>query len=164
MKSFAVACACLISAPAAAAPTATAPMLSTPATLSSAAARRLLAHAIAISAERGYHLCLAIDGAAGNLLSFDRQDSAAPGCVEAAMAKAHSAAINGADTEVFLAFAREHNPALGAIPGIVPAVAGVVVRHQGAVVGSIGIAGGPSDAEEQRFAAELRQQLEGWLD
>lgn len=139
-------------------------MLRTSTSLSSIAARKLLARAVEISSTRGYHLCVAIDDPAGNLLAFDRQDSAAPGCAEASMAKARSAAINGADTEVFLNFARNHNPALGAIPGIVPAVAGVVLHHQGAAVGSIGIAGGPSDDEEQRFAAELRQQLESWLD
>jgi glc operon protein GlcG len=150
-----------LSAPARAAPGA---MLVSPPTLSSADARKLLAQSIAVSKQRGYHLCLAIEDGHGGLLAFDRDDEAAPGCVAAAIAKATSAATNGADTEVFLAFARDHNPALGAIPGIVPAVAGVVLRKGDAVVGSLGIAGGPSDAEEKRFADELRQQLQAWLD
>lgn len=139
-------------------------MLVAPPTLSSAAARKLLAQGIAIAEQRGYHLCLAIDDAKGNLLAFDRQDDASPGCVEAAMAKARSAAANGVDTEKFLEFAQEHNPSLGAIPGIIPAVAGDVIHYDGAIVGSVGVAGGPSDAEETRFAGELRDAAESWFD
>lgn len=160
MKHYLLFAAALAPVPAMAAPE---PALHQQPSLSSATARRLLAQSIAVSKERGYHLCLAIDDPGGHLLAFDRDDTAAPGCADAAQAKARSAAVNGADTKIFLDFAREHNPALGAIPGIVPAVAGVALRHQGQIVGSIGIAGGPSDAEEQRFADELRHQLEQWL-
>jgi glc operon protein GlcG len=138
--------------------------LSTPPTLSSAAARKLLARAIEIADQRGYRLCLAITDANGNLLEFDRHDGAHPGCVDAAIAKARSAASNGVDTEVLLKLAHDYNPAIGAIPGIVPAVAGVVLRYRGTVVGGVGIAGGPSDGEEKRFADDLRRQLEQWLD
>lgn len=138
-------------------------VLRTPATLSSAAAFRLLTEAQRVARQRGYANCIAIDDANGNLLAFVRGGNTAPGCVEAAMAKARSAASNGVDTRVFYDLAKDKNVALGFIPGIVPAVAGVIVRYKGDVIGGIGIAGGPSDTEEERFAAELRDQLLSWL-
>ncbi|WP_321781880.1 GlcG/HbpS family heme-binding protein [Paraburkholderia sp. J94] len=138
--------------------------VSTQPTLSSAAARKLLAQAIEMGDKRGYRLCVAIADASGNLLDFDRHDGAHPGCVDAAIAKAKSAASNGVDTEVLLKLAHDTNPGIGAIPGIVPAVAGDVLRYRGVVIGAIGIAGGPNDAEETRFAGELRRLLEQWLD
>ncbi|WP_321880932.1 heme-binding protein [Paraburkholderia bannensis] len=137
--------------------------LSTPPTLSSAAARRLLAQAIEIGDKRGYRLCLAITDSSGNLLDFDRHDGAHPGCVEAAIAKAKSAASNGVDTQRLLDLARDYNPSIGAIPGIIPAVAGVALLYQGKVIGGIGVAGGPNDKAEADFAAELQSIVDGWL-
>ncbi len=123
----------------------------------------LLEQAVSKAAADHVHPCIAIADASGNLLAFKRMDGAAPGCVEAAMAKARSAAINDVDTQVFYDVARKQNPALGSIPGILPAVAGVVIRQQGAAIGSIGIAGGASDAQEQQFATDLARGFERGL-
>jgi glc operon protein GlcG len=157
----------LLATPALAAPApaggAAEPALATPPTLSSASAFRLLTLADQLGRQRGYANCIAIDDANGNLLAFVRRGNTAPGCVEAAMAKARSAASNGVDTRVFYDLAKDKNVALGFIPGILPAVAGVIITHKGAVIGSVGIAGGPSDAEEEKFAAELRDQMLSWL-
>lgn len=111
----------------------------------------------------GVHPCISIDDASGHLLAFKRLDGAAPGCVAAAMKKAESAAINGVDTVVFYDLARKQNLQLGSIPGILPAVAGVVIRAHGEVVGSIGVAGGSSDTEEQQFASSLAHAFEAKL-
>ncbi|WP_339385826.1 GlcG/HbpS family heme-binding protein [Burkholderia sp. Ac-20379] len=133
------------------------------ANLSLDGASQLLDRAVAQARADGVHPCIAIDDASGNLLAFKRMDGAAPGCVAAAMKKAESAAINGIDTVVFYDLARKQNPALGSIPGILPAVAGVVIRANGAVVGSLGVAGGSSDAEEQQFASGLAREFEATL-
>lgn len=123
----------------------------------------LLEQAVAKAAADHVHPCIAVTDANGNLLAFKRMDGAAPGCVEAAIAKAHSAAINDVDTVVFYDMARKQNPALGSIPGILPAVAGVVIRQHGASIGSLGIAGGASDAQEQQMATDLVRSFESTL-
>jgi glc operon protein GlcG len=134
------------------------------ATISSAAADRLLSYTKQQAINRGYHICIAIDDAAGNLLAFDRMQGANAGCVEAALAKAHSAGLNAVNTQIFYDLARKQNLALGFIPGILPAMAGVVLHdHASTAVGSIGIAGGPSDDAEQSFALQLSAQFQQWL-
>ena len=133
------------------------------ATISSDAAVKLMAYAIAQAKQKGVSTCIAIDDANGNLLAFTRIGDAQPGCVEAAMGKARSAAANGVNTQVFYDLAKDHNVALGFIPGILPAVAGVVMHRGTAVIGSVGIAGGPTDDAEKAFAAELAATMAAWL-
>lgn len=133
------------------------------ANLSLAGATALLEQAIAKATGEGVHPCIAVTDASGYLLAFKRMDGAAPGCVEAAIKKANSAAINDVDTVVFYDMARKDNLQLGSIPGILPAVAGMVIRQQGQRVGGFGVAGGASDAQEQRFATELARAFEKTL-
>ncbi|MBD1551104.1 GlcG/HbpS family heme-binding protein [Pseudomonas typographi] len=128
--------------------------------LSLQGASLLLEQAITKATTDHVHPCIAIADASGNLLAFKRMDGAPPGCVRAAIKKANSAAINGVDTVVFYDLARQQNLQLGSIPGILPAVAGVVIRQQGEAVGSLGIAGGAGDAQEQQFASDLVRTFE----
>ncbi|MGE8047103.1 GlcG/HbpS family heme-binding protein [Pseudomonas monteilii] len=132
-------------------------------TLSLSGASSLLDTAVARAREEGVHPCIAVADANGYLLAFKRMDGAAPGCVEAAIKKANSAAINDVDTVVFYDLARKDNLQLGSIPGILPAVAGVVIRQHGQRLGAIGVAGGASDAQEQRFATDLVRAFETTL-
>ena len=131
--------------------------------LSLSGATTLLDKAVSRAADDGVHPCIAVTDASGYLLAFKRMDGAAPGCVDAAIKKANSAAINDVDTVVFYDLARKDNLQLGSIPGILPAVAGVVIRQQGQRVGAIGVAGGAGDAQEQRFATELARAFEKTL-
>lgn len=126
-------------------------------------ATALLNQAVSRATVDGVHPCIAVTDASGYLLAFKRMDGAAPGCVDAAIKKANSAAINDVDTVVFYDLARKDNLQLGSIPGILPAVAGVVIRQQGQRVGAIGVAGGAGDAQEQRFATELARAFEKTL-
>lgn len=132
-------------------------------TLSLEGASALLDRAVAAARQEGVHPCIAVTDASGYLLAFKRMDGAAPGCVEAAIGKANSAAINDVDTVVFYDLARKENLQLGSIPGILPAVAGVVVRQHGQAVAALGVAGGASDAQEQRFATDLVRAFEKTL-
>lgn len=134
-----------------------------PPVLSTAGAVTLLDEAVRKADRELVRLCIAVVDSGGSLLAFRRLEGAAPGCPDAAIAKARSAAINRVNTIVFYELARRQNPQIGDIPGILPAVAGVIIRHDGRVVGSIGIAGGPSDAEEQKFATELAIGFEAEL-
>lgn len=131
--------------------------------LSLTGATALLDSAVAKARSESVHPCIAVTDASGYLLVFKRMDGAAPGCIEAAIKKANSAAVNDVDTVVFYDLARKENLQLGSIPGILPAVAGVVIRQDGQPVGGIGIAGGASDAQEQRFATELARAFEKTL-
>lgn len=127
--------------------------------LSLQGASMLLDQAVEKAMHDGVHPCIAIDDASGNLLVFKRLDGSGPGCVEAALKKANSAAANRVNTIEFYNMSRQH-PAIGSIPGILPAVAGVLVHQGKTVVGSIGVAGGASDEEEQQFATELVTNFE----
>ncbi|UVL81165.1 heme-binding protein [Pseudomonas putida] len=131
--------------------------------LSMGGATALLDTAVAKARAEGTHPCIAVTDANGYLLAFKRMDGAAPGCIEAAIKKANSAAINNVDTVVFYDLARQKNLQLGSIPGILPAVAGVVIRQEGQAVGALGVAGGASDDQEQRMATELARAFEKTL-
>lgn len=131
--------------------------------LSTMAALQLAGRATEIANSRDMKICIAVTDANGYLLAFKRMDGAAPGCIEAAMKKANSAAINDVDTVVFYDPARKENLQLGSIPGILPAVAGGVIRQKEQAVGAIGVAVGADDAQEQRFATELVRAFERTL-
>ncbi len=127
--------------------------------LSATGAAQVLELAVKGAVAHNEHPCIAVDDASGFLVAFTRMDGSAPGCAEAAIAKAHSAAINGVNTIVFYDAVRLQHLGYGFIPGLLPAVAGVVIRHGNSIVGSIGIAGGSSDASEQDMATAVAAQF-----
>lgn len=133
--------------------------LVTQTSLSASGAAQVLQQAVKGAAAQNEHPCIAVDDASGFLVAFTRMEGAPPGCADAAIAKAHSAAINGVNTVVFYDAVRLQHLGYGFIPGILPAVAGVVIRHGNEIVGSIGVAGGPSDASEQELATTVAAQF-----
>ncbi|MBD1551103.1 GlcG/HbpS family heme-binding protein [Pseudomonas typographi] len=124
------------------------------ANVSTAAALQLAERATQLAAARNMKICIAVTDADGHLLAFTRMQGAYAGCVEASIAKATSAARFAINTITFYDLARKENLAIGTIPGILPAVGGVVLKHDGAVVGSVGISG-DTDLTEQKLAEDL---------
>ncbi|WP_205299881.1 heme-binding protein [Pantoea sp. Tr-811] len=122
--------------------------------LSTAAAQQLALHATELAASRAMKICIAVTDADGHLLAFTRMQGAYAGCVEASIAKATSAARFAINTITFYDLARKENLAIGTIPGILPAVGGVVVKHGGNVVGSVGVSGA-TDLTEQKLAEDV---------
>jgi len=122
--------------------------------VSTAAALHLAEVATDLAASRGMKICIAVDDADGHLLAFTRMQGAYSGCVDASMAKATSAARFAINTITFYDLARKQNLEIGSIPGILPAVGGVVLKQGSAVVGSVGISG-DTDLTEQKLAIDV---------
>ncbi|QXI31478.1 heme-binding protein [Pseudomonas vanderleydeniana] len=122
--------------------------------LSTTAALQLAGRATEIASSRDMKICIAVTDADGHLLAFTRMQGAYAGCVEASIAKAQSAARFAINTITFYDLARKENLAIGTIPGILPAVGGVVVKHDGHVIGSVGISGA-TDLTEQKLAEDV---------
>lgn len=122
--------------------------------VSTAAALQLAAQATQLAASRNMNICIAVTDADGHLLAFTRMQGAYAGCVDASIAKATSAARFAINTITFYDLARKENLAIGTIPGILPAVGGVVLKHDGLVVGSVGISGA-TDLTEQKLAEDV---------
>jgi uncharacterized protein GlcG (DUF336 family) len=122
--------------------------------VSTAAALHLAEVATDLAATRGMKICIAVDDADGHLLAFTRMQGAYSGCVDASMAKATSAARFAINTITFYDLARKQNLEIGSIPGILPAVGGVVLKQGSVVVGSVGISG-DTDLTEQKLALDI---------
>jgi uncharacterized protein GlcG (DUF336 family) len=122
--------------------------------VSTAAALELASQATQLAASRNMNICIAVTDADGYLLAFTRMQGAYAGCVEASIAKATSAARFAINTITFYDLARKENLAIGTIPGILPAVGGVVLKQDGRVVGSVGISGA-TDLTEQKLAEDV---------
>jgi len=122
--------------------------------LSTAAAQQLAERATEMARSRSMNICIAVTDADGHLLAFTRMQGAYAGCVEASIAKAKSAARFAINTITFYDLARKENLAIGTIPGILPAVGGVVVKHDSNVIGSVGISGA-TDLTEQKLAEDV---------
>lgn len=122
--------------------------------VTTAAALQLADRTTHMAAERQMNICIAVTDADGHLLAFTRMQGAYAGCVEASIAKATSAARFAINTITFYDLARKENLAIGTIPGILPAVAGVVLKHDGAVVGAVGVSGA-TDLTEQKLAEDV---------
>lgn len=121
---------------------------------STAAALHLADVATRLAASRGMKICIAVADADGHLLAFTRMQGAYSGCVDASIAKAKSAARFAINTITFYDLARKQNLAIGTIPGILPAVGGVVLKQGATVVGSVGISG-DTDLTEQKLAEDV---------
>lgn len=122
--------------------------------VSTAGAIQLTEQATQLAASRNMKICIAVTDADGHLLAFTRMQGAYAGCVDASIAKATSAARFAINTITFYDLARKENLAIGTIPGILPAVGGVVLKHDGFVVGSVGISG-DTDLTEQKLAVDV---------
>jgi len=127
--------------------------------VTTAAAQQLAEYATQVAESRHMKICVSVDDADGHLLAFTRMQGAYAGCVDASQAKATSAARFAVDTIEFYDLARKQNLEIGAIPGILPAVGGTVLKKDNAVVGSIGISG-DTDLTEQKLAVDTANHFQ----
>jgi glc operon protein GlcG len=98
----------------------------------------------------GAHVCLAVVDPSGVVKAFRRMEGAPPGCVESAIAKARAAALYRAPTYNFMARTNGGEPALLALPGMVPLGGGVPARTEAGVwLGAFGSAGSINPNEVQ---------------
>lgn len=96
------------------------------------------------------HVCLVVVDPAGTMKAFLRMEGAPAGCVESAMAKARAAALYHAPTINFMNRVNAGEPALLALPGMVPLGGGVPARNAAGVwLGAFGSAGSTNPNEVQ---------------
>lgn len=123
-------------------------------TLTIAHARTIVAAAFSAGGEAGMNpLAVTVLDAGGHLLAFERQDGASFGRFEISHGKAYGAVALGMGSRALggAAEARPHfiNGANGAFGGaLVPVAGGVLVTHEGSVIGAVGVSGDNSDNDE----------------
>ncbi|MBX9457676.1 MAG: heme-binding protein [Rhizobium sp.] len=116
--------------------------------LSLEAARQLVKAAMMAGAARGHRVAVAVVDQEGALLAFERMDGVPAPIVEFSIDKAYTSAVTGAPTRDFF----EHINASESLrlgiagrPRLLVWGGGMPARHDGAVIGGIGVSGGPED-------------------
>lgn len=128
-------------------------------TISLDAAHALIADCATKAAEIGKQMCIAICDQAGHLKAFARMDGAPLIALEIAQNKAYTAASFALSTDQWYEFIKDDPPlALGIVhtPRLIVFGGGFPIRHQGDVIGGIGVSGGhyTDDMACARFALE----------
>jgi glc operon protein GlcG len=107
---------------------------------------------------RGAVVSLAVVDSGGHPLLLERRNGASPASVEAALAKARMAALNGKPTEAMEAAINGERPALMQLSGAMgePTLAmagGLPLLHEGICLGAIGVSGMTPDVDGAIAAA-----------
>lgn len=114
------------------------------------AARQLVAAAMAHAAAQGQKIAVAVVDQQGALMAFERMDGVQAPIVEFAIDKAYTAAVTGAPTKGFFERINSSDSLrLGLLsrPRLLVWGGGVPAREDGAVVGGLGVSGGPEDED-----------------
>ena len=121
------------------------------------AARAIADAARDAAAKQNLHMSIAVVDKGGHLLIFERMSAdIAPGSVEAALAKARSAAMFSRATLSWEEAAKDR-AVIMKIPGVMPVGGGVPLVVDGVCIGAIGVSGASStkDDEVARAGAQL---------
>ena len=114
-------------------------------------ARTMVAVARATGRELGLKpLSVCVLDAGGHLLAFEREDGASPGRFEIAQGKAYGAVMMGLPGSALKQRAEEQPYFMAALNvayggRMVPVPGGVLVLHEGRVMGAVGVTGDTSD-------------------
>ncbi len=131
--------------------------------LSGRMATDLAQRAVEICGQRGFEVSASIADAAGEIRTTISSDGVSALSVETARRKAHAAAIVGFPTSK-LVEATKAAPAYAAMlsavhPEFVFLAGALPIRIDGAVVGAIGIGGGPNGEQDESCATEAVAQI-----
>jgi glc operon protein GlcG len=127
--------------------------METPATrltpsLTLAGARKAIAAAEAEAKRLDVDVSIAAVDAAGNLLAFIRHDDAMLVTIDAAVAKARTAAQTRISTRLLQELVDQKQPSLLAITQVTPAIGGIPISLNGCVVGAVAASGATLDHDE----------------
>ncbi len=135
--------------------TSTAETFTTRATISSAAARRMIDAAIAEALAMSVAVTVAVVDEGGTLKEIARLDGAPLISVQTAINKAYAAAAIGMPPDDFYAAIESDGAAVAEFatrPGVALIAGGLPVIADGKVAGAIGVAGAMTGAEDRRIA------------
>jgi|SRR5579871_143985 len=113
------------------------------------AAKKAAAAAIAEANKNGWKMCVAVVDTGGYLVYFEKMQDAQTGSVEVAIGKAKSAALFRRPTKAFqegVAAGGDGLRILG-LTGAVPVDGGVPLIVGGKIIGAVGASGGSSDQD-----------------
>lgn len=106
-------------------------------------------------------VAVAVCGPEGELIAFLRMDGASPAASRIAINKAYTAAVDRKDTRLMGEFMMDKNrpQAYWGDEKITGFGGGVTIRHEGAVVGGIGVSGLSEEDDETLACAAIRTVL-----
>jgi glc operon protein GlcG len=122
--------------------------------ISTEAAKKAAASAIAEAAKNRWSMAVAVVDTGGFLVYFERMPDTQLGSVELAIEKARTAALFRRPTKTFqdaLATGGE-NLRLLRLTGSIPVEGGVPIIVEGKVIGAVGVSGGSSSDQDSRTA------------
>jgi uncharacterized protein GlcG (DUF336 family) len=123
------------------------------ATLTLAAARRIIAAAEAEAINNSWPVVIAVVDSGGHLLALARLDDTQTGSVEIAIQKARAAMAFKRPTKAWSDALVGGRQAVLALPGVMPTEGGVPILYQGNLVGAIGVSGVRPEQDGQIAAA-----------
>jgi glc operon protein GlcG len=126
------------------------------ASLSLAAARRIVTAAEAEARARGLGVVIVVVDDAGNIIELARMDTAQVASVKVGIGKARTAAIYRRPSRVFEEQIRNGRIAALALADATPLQGGVPVVIDGRVVGAVGVSGDSPQADEEIAIAGAR--------
>lgn len=121
--------------------------------LTLACAQAVAAAAISSAQERQMQIAIAVVDVGGWPVLQLRMDGAFPASVDAALAKARTAALYRRPTSTFSDRVKAGMP-LAHLPHVVPLGGGVLLEIEGNLLGALGLSGAQEDAEKE-LAEEL---------
>lgn len=117
-------------------------------TLTFAQAQAIAAAVVAAAHEKDFQLAAAIVDTGGWSHLQLRMDGAFPAAIDAALAKARSAALFRRPTSNFSRRVKEGMP-LAHLPHVTPLGGGVLLERDGVLLGALGVSGALEDTETQ---------------
>ncbi len=120
-----------------------------------AAARRVIAAANAEAERNNWAISVAVVDVAGELVAFEKSDTAIGISPSVAVGKARTAALLRAPSKQFEDFVNEGRPSFLSTPGVTALEGGVPIVVDGRVIGAVGISGahGANDSHVATVAA-----------
>lgn len=128
--------------------------------LTLAQAEAVAAAVLAAAREKGFELALAIVDTGGWPQLQLRMDEAFPAAVDAALAKARTAALFRRPSSDFSRRVKEGMP-LAHLPHVMPLGGGVLLERDGRLVGALGLSGAREDTETELAEAIAADFAEG---
>lgn len=120
----------------------------TSATLTLGQAQAIAAAVVSAAGERGFALAAAIIDAGGWSHLQIRMDGTFPAAIDAALAKARTAALFRRPSSEFSRRVKEGMP-LAHLPHVVPLGGGVLLERDGVLFGALGLSGAREDTETE---------------
>jgi uncharacterized protein GlcG (DUF336 family) len=121
-------------------------------TLTLDGANRVLAAAVAKAIERKARGAIAVVDDGGNLIALQRLDGTFAAGAGVSTGKARTAALFRKPTKAFEDSINGGRTALAAVAEMTPLQGGVLIMHEGHIVGAIGVSGAHSQVEDEEIA------------